>query len=213
MHKIRHFIFFSFLCLFLSLSFFPSAYSFGEYEDGHGHRISFRFLPEESLAAENERQVFIASFDDNYSVLKPHEVKPHFEKREDVVKWLGGVFAEEWEYMKNAKHPVKLVDILKDDKVIGLAIVEEWGGEKETLHIRQMAILPEEQRHGYGSALIDALKKQPEWPVNRMVADTRKLNKKGRSFFGKIGFKEREPFDPELAETGNYLGIEWEKNE
>jgi GNAT superfamily N-acetyltransferase len=211
MFKIRNVVSFSLLCLFLSLSFIPSAFSFGEYEDRQGHHISFRFLQDEAATADAERKVFIASFDDNYSVLKPQEVKPHFEKREDVAKWLDGVFTDEWEYMKNAKHPVKLVDILKDDKLIGLAFVEQWGEEKETLHIRQMAILADEQRHGYGSALIEALKKQPDWPVNKMIADTRKLNKKGRSFFGKVGFKEREAFDPELAETGNYLGIEWKK--
>jgi len=199
----------SFLFLYLSLSFVSSAFSFGEYTDHQGSHISFRFLPEAS-SGEEEKKLFVASFDDNYRGLAPSQIKPHFTTREEVTEWLTGVFVSEWSDFKKAQHPMRVIDILKDGRLVGFAIVERWGKEATTLHIRQMAVALDEQKHGYGSTLIEVLKTLPEMgPADRIIADTRTLNVKAQAFYKKLNFSMTPPHDPELAGNGNYIGLEW----
>ena len=139
------------------------------------------------------------------------QIKNHFQSHEDVRKYIEAYYEKQWDYVINANHPVKLVHVIKGEKLIGVAIIEQWNDEGETLHLREMAILPEEQRHGYGAALIDALKNLPEMPVNKIIADTRILNYKARQFYKKIGFNECDPHDPELISTKSFLGLEWKR--
>lgn len=175
MKNIRKNIIFSFLAFFFCFSFIAPAFSVGEYDDDEGKIISFRQRPKESHTETQEKELFVNSFAANYKGIPPEQIKSHFKSREDVTQWLEGAFDEEWEHFKSASHPVNFIDVFKGEKLIGFAIVEQWNNEIKTLHIRQMAILPNEQRHGYGSALIEALKKLPGVQIDRIIADTRKM--------------------------------------
>lgn len=201
----------SFLFPFLSFSFISSAFSFGEYEDQRGNHISFRFLPKESSSGDEEQKLFVFTLVDNYKEIEPHRMKDDFQNHEDVREYIKAYYVKQWDYFINAEHPIKLIHVIKEEKLIGVAIIEQWNDEVETLHLREMAIFPDEQRHGYGTALVEALKNLPEWPVNRIIADTRKFNNKGRQFYKKVGFNECDPHDFELIGTKTHLGLEWKK--
>ena len=49
------------------------------------------------------------------------------------------------------------ITIEKDHKIIGFILYEQWKNNKDIWHIRQMAILPDEQRKGYGIDLIKSI--------------------------------------------------------
>jgi len=191
----------------------PNLFGFGEYQDEKGHKISFIAAEKKSAGKaedfQEQKKIFIDSFADNYSVLKPEQIKPHFKSPEDVKDWLGNVFDEEMADFRKSTHPMHWINITKNGSVIGFALFEEWKGTPQTWHLRQLAILPSEQRHHYGKSLvwsINYLKKD----ISMIIADTRKLNPKGRPFFKTLGFKEFDkPHDPELSPQENYIGLEW----
>ncbi|EKE09740.1 MAG: hypothetical protein ACD_16C00117G0024 [uncultured bacterium] len=214
MTNIRKLLTYSFLALFLTLSFIPSAFSFGEYEDADGNCISFQYRSKKD-PVEDAKTLFVTTFEENYASLEPRQLKPHFKTKTDVTKWLEDTFNEEWKNFQNAAaHNMWFIDVMKgsgkESCLIGFAIVEQWKEEVQTLHIRQMAITPEEQRHHYGAATFNVLKNLDGRKVNKIVADTRKLNEKARSFYKKVGFYECETHDNELS-SKYYTGLKWKE--
>ncbi|MBI2707584.1 MAG: GNAT family N-acetyltransferase [Proteobacteria bacterium] len=194
---------------FLFLCFAPNLLGFNDFVDSNGHKIAFVLRKDQNFT--RDKEIFVDSFDENYSALTPSDIKPHFKTRNNVKDWLSNVFNDEQKDFLQAKHPTHWINLTKDGQGIGFAIFEQWGHQSATWHIRQMAILPDEQRHGYGKALaFSILGVQPE--ITKLIADTRKANPKGRPFFKTVGFKELEkPHDPELDPQEKYVGLEWTK--
>lgn len=197
-----------FLLVLFSLVTAFSTFGLEGYKDHEGNAITFGVLETEKGTGDQERKVFLDSFFQNYQSLNPDQIKPHFKSKDDVSEWLKAVYKDEWEYLCTPANKAQLVDLFKNGKLIGFVIIEPWKGDKSTIHLRQMAILSTEQRHGYGAALLKALRKLPEINVKSLVADTRKLNKKALQFYLKNGFVECTPHDPELNKEF-YTGLEW----
>jgi RimJ/RimL family protein N-acetyltransferase len=149
---------------------------------------------------------------DSYKDINPQEIKENYlQNEEDIRRYIQAYYAKRWVYFATSKSLVKLIHILKDGKLIGAAFVERWNQEADTMHLCELAILPDEQRQGYGTALIETLKTLPDSPVTRIVADTRVFNHRSRQFYRKLGFEEGQPHDPELVGNKNWIGLEWKK--
>lgn len=193
-------------------------FSYEDYIDKDGKTISFKIVsPKRGEAAsaqtsqdkERLKNLFVDTFFENYKDVSPEKIKPHFTEPKNVREWLQTTFDEEWDYFNNASQPINFIHVYKENVLIGFSIVEEWNNKMGILHVRQMAIAPQEQRRGYGIALIEGIKKQLGMQTRGVIADTRKINERARQFYKKVGFKEVEPHDLELRSTGNYIGLEW----
>ena len=55
------------------------------------------------------KELFVDTFEWNYNPIKPVDLKPHFEDRNCVTKWLEDTFDEEWQYWTEREMTVNLV--------------------------------------------------------------------------------------------------------
>lgn len=199
-----------FLLIFCTIA--PSAYSF-DAEVEERPAISFQFRPKTAPVAD-ARELFVGTFDKTYAHLEPQQLNAQFSSRADVTRWLEATFDEEWEDFQTAEHDMWFIDLVQSfegaSRLIGFAIVEQWGEEKDTLYIRQMAILPEKQGQGY--ALRDTfnfLKSLDDCRFNKILADTRKINEKVIALARQVEARELDlAHNPELR-SDYYLGFEW----
>ena len=142
----------------------------------------------------------------NIKDIEPQNIKPHFKSRDDVTDWLSDVFKAEHQYFISAKHPMHWITIEKDHKIIGFIMYEQWKSNKDIWHIRQMAILPDEQHKGYGTGLIKSIFTFDN-NIKKIIVDTRRTNVKAINFYKKNNFEITEmPHDSELSKD-LYLGL------
>lgn len=81
--------------------------------------------------------------------------------------------------------------------LVGLAFFEVLPDRPGTVHIRQMATHPDCQGKGVGTALLNRVKAVVD--VNRVIADTRRINVKAVGFYLRQGFvMEKRTRDPGL---------------
>jgi ribosomal protein S18 acetylase RimI-like enzyme len=179
---------------------------FGKYKDFESHDICFS-VENKLQDLTKKMDLFVPSIMKDYNLLSPQQIDKSFRTQADVINWLRKGFAREWDYFQTAKHPIHWIEIIKNEELIGFALFEQWKEDPSEWHIRQVAILYEEQHRGYGRSLVWSIK-QLEKDVSKLVADTRRLNLKARDFFRSLGFNELEkPNDSELN-SEIYLGLE-----
>ena len=182
-----------------------TALAFREYTEKSGAKINFS----DGIKSQDfniQREVFIKTFDDEYKDIEPQNIKPHFKSRDDVTNWLSDVFEAEHQYFISAKHPMHWITIEKDHEIIGFIMYEQWKNNKDIWHIRQMAILPDEQRKGYGTGLIKSIFTFDN-NIKKIIVDTRRTNVKAINFYKKNNFEiTKMPHDSELSKD-LYLGL------
>lgn len=146
--------------------------------------------------------LFVEAFMDAYKDVEPSNLKPQFTTKNDVEAWLAGVPGAELEYCATVSHQVFLVSSYRETVLRGFAIVEQY--PEGAVHIRQMAVLPLEQRQGYAKALLIAILAHYE-SATEIIWDTRKVNKV-REIARSQGATESIPHDPELTPE-KYVGF------
>lgn len=202
---------FASFCIWFAFFLFigPQLSGFGEFRDANDHQIAFKAIKFEELTAEElkaRKKIFVKTFVHVYSDFEPQWLKPHFTTHDDTRRWLKKAFNGEKAEVQDAGYPIRWIDILKDETIIGFAVFEQNAKDPRAWHIRQMAILPDEQRHGYGRKLVDSIKEIEN--VTKTTADTRILNLNARAAYKRYGFHELEtPHDTGLS-TDYYLGLE-----
>ncbi|MEM6338861.1 MAG: GNAT family N-acetyltransferase, partial [Pseudomonadota bacterium] len=164
-----------------------TALAFREYTEKSGAKISFS----DGIKSQDfniQRKLFIKTFDEEYKNIEPQNIKPYFKNRDDVTNWLSDVFEVEHQYFISAKHPMHWITMEKDHKMIGFIVYEQWKNNKDIWHIRQMAILPDEQRKGYGTVLIKSIFTFDN-NIKKIIVDTRRTNVKAINFYKKNNFE------------------------
>ena len=202
----RNITFKNFFILIITLTLTNSSvFAFGEYTEQSGSTINFSD-DKKSQNFSIQRELFIRTFDEEYKDIEPPKIKPHFKSRGDITNWLSNVFDIEHKYFTSAKHPMNWITIEKNSKIIGFVMFEQWKNKADTWHIRQMAVIPAEQRKGYGTRLIKSILKLRK-NIKKIIVDTRYTNIKAIDSYKKNGFKITEtPHDKELSKD-LYLGL------
>jgi len=91
-----------------------------------------------------------------------------------------------------------------DDEPVGSAIAMP-GGE-ETAYLTELAVGPDEQRQGYGSALIEAVcDEQRADGYERLVLTVRAIDEGAREFYRAHGFEVCERLDDEYESGAGLL--------
>lgn len=183
--------------------------------------ISFiQVKPSDVLNFEREdskrrHDLYVNSFSHAYEKIEPKDINPHFKSREDVITWLDGAYYAEAKTFK--QDGVRAcVDMYEKGSptLIGFAFVEGWNKDPDTLRIRDFAVAISNKGQGSAALLLNYIKDQ--WPMRRIILDTRKINLRARRFYEKHDFVELGmTHDPEIRlrkdATGHplYLGLEW----
>lgn len=182
-----------------------SAFAFTEYNDKTGSKINFLNIPK-SHDFSSQHLLFIKTFNDEYANIKPENIQPYFKTKNDVTEWLSNIFTIENKYFISATHPVNWIAVEKNNTIIGFILYEQWKNDINTWHIRLIAILPSEQRKGYGAALIKSIHNLHK-NIEKIILDTRRTNSKAIAFYKKNSFKIIEtPHNIELNKN-LYLGL------
>ena len=80
----------------------------------------------------------------------------------------------------------------------GIVAMISAHSQGEVLFVARMYVLPEFQRQGIGERMMDeACRAFPQ--TQRLRLDVEEQNPKGRAFYGKLGFREVETRDDEVA--------------
>lgn len=91
-----------------------------------------------------------------------------------------------------------------EDRPVGYAVV--MPGDEETSYLTELAVDPDEQRNGYGSALIEALSEQQRAEgYERLVLTVRVVDEGAREFYHRHGFEVRERLDDEYESGAGLL--------
>lgn len=180
-----------------------------DYTAPEGHSISVRNLSLESPYTEREKTIFVSSFVTTYKDenISPDQINSSCKTYQDLTIWLEKIFDEEWTRHQSLSGVTNL-GVFKDEMLVAFAILYPWRDEKETVYIRLLAISPEEQKKGYGSALLNTIRNHLGTPMNHIIADTRFIYSGAREFYKKRGFLETQTHDESL-DRERYLGVEW----
>jgi ribosomal-protein-alanine N-acetyltransferase len=91
-----------------------------------------------------------------------------------------------------------------DDEPVGYAIV--MPGNEETAYLTELAVDPDEQREGYGSALVEQVSQgQREAGYERLVLTVRVVDEGARAFYRRHGFEVCERLDDEYESGAGLL--------
>lgn len=91
-----------------------------------------------------------------------------------------------------------------DDRPVGYAIV--MPGHEKTAYLTELAVHPDEQRKGYGSALVETVSgKQQSEGYERLVLTVRVVDGGARAFYRQHGFEVCERLDDEYESGAGLL--------
>lgn len=91
-----------------------------------------------------------------------------------------------------------------EDHPVGYAIV--MPGPEETTYLTELAVDPDEQRQGYGSALIETVSREQRTEgYNRLVLTVQAVDEGARAFYRQHGFEVCERLDDEYESGAGLL--------
>jgi N-acetylglutamate synthase-like GNAT family acetyltransferase len=80
------------------------------------------------------------------------------------------------------------ITIEKDHKIIEFILYEQWKSNKDICHIRQIAILPDEQRKVYGAGIIKSILTFDN-NIKKIITDTKRIGVKQLIFIRETDLK------------------------